>query len=139
MKKIHLIVLLGFFVFPFVLNAQVLTDQQKTLYQNKVIKFTKMKKTGMGLTFGGVALSVAGVIVMNNSDYFDSIYPTDNQASEWLLGYLTFAVGIGATAGGITLWSIGGSKMKKYTQKLNSFSLNLNPAPHQLISLSYRF
>ena len=139
MKKINIIILLGFFIFPFVLNAQVLTDQQKTLYQNKVIKFTKMKKTGMGLTFGGIALSVAGVIVMNNSDFFDSVYPTDEQYTEWALGYLVCAVGIGATAGGITLWSIGGSKVRKYNQKLDSFSLNLNPSPRQFISLAYRF
>lgn len=139
MKKICIIILLGFINFPFVLNAQVLTDQQKSLYENKVISFTKMKHTGIGLTIGGAALSVAGIAIMSNSGYIDSYYSSDDEATQWALGYLTLLAGIGATAGGITLWSIGGSKVKQYNHKLNSLSLNLNPAPRQIVSLAYRF
>lgn len=139
MKKIHLIILLGFFTFPFVLNAQVLTDQQKSLYEYKVIRFTKMKHTGVGLTIGGAILSVAGVAMIVNSGYLESNSTSDDGAGLYLLGYLSTSLGVGMTAGGIVLWTIGGRKTKEYNQKLNSFSLNLNPASHQLVSLSYRF
>jgi hypothetical protein len=140
MKKLITIILLGMFIFPGMLHGQELKDQQKSLYQNKVYKFTKMKKNGIGLTFGGVILTAGGIAMMTNSGY-DSSYYSDSVdgAGEWLLGYLTAAVGIGATVGGITLWSIGNSKAKSYNKRLNSLSLNLNPAPKQMISLSYRF
>lgn len=139
MKKTHLIILLGFFIFPFVLKAQVLTDQQKSLYEYKVVKFTKMKRTGIGLTIGGAILSVAGVVMVVNSGYLGSDSTSDDGAGQYLLGYTTTTLGVGMTAGGIVLWTIGSSKTKQYNQKLNSFSLNLNPTPRQMVSLAYRF
>ena len=150
------IILLGIFILPLVLKAQVVTGQQKPLYQNypspdqqrslyqkKVISFTKMKRTGIYLTFGGVVLSVAGIAMMVNSGYdpyYDPYYPTsDEGAGLYLFGYFNAIAGVTATAGGITLWTIGGSKVKKYNQKLNSVYLNLNPAPRKIVSFTYRF
>jgi hypothetical protein len=138
MKKIIIIILLGIFTFPFLSQAQVI-DQKKVLYQNKITSFTKMKHTGIGLTIGGVLVSVAGIAILAGSDYDPYDYTSTSGEDEWILGYLTTCVGIGATTGGIVLWSIGGSNVKKYQHKLNSVSLNVNPAPRQMISLTYRF
>jgi Trk-type K+ transport system membrane component len=138
MPKLIVLLLLGVIAFPILLQGQVYTDKQKTLYENKVYKFTKMKRTGFALTVGGVAATVAGIMTMSNSGYINSYHSIGDQSVQWLVGYITTIVGIEATAGGITLWSIGNSKAKSYNKRLNSLSLNLNPAPKQMISLSYR-
>ena len=133
------IVLIWLFILPFALQAQEIPYQQKLLYQNKIVSYTKMKTAGIVLTFGGTILSVAGIAMMANSGY-DPYYPMSDAGYEkYVSGYLIAVLGISATAGGITLWSIGGSKVKKYTQKLNSISLNINPVPRQLFSIAYRF
>lgn len=140
MKKIIIIILLGIFILPNLLQAQVL-DQKKAIYQKKVISFTKMKNTGVGLTFGGVLVTIAGVAIMAGSDYDPYVSSTnsDGGSGKWLLGYVSACVGVGATAGGIVLWSIGRSKARGYQKKLNSLSLNLNPGKLQMFSLAYRF
>jgi hypothetical protein len=145
MKKIIIVILLGIFTFPNLLQAQVL-DQKKSLYQKKVISFTKMKRTGVGLTIGGALLTVGGIAMMVSSDYnaydsnmYDYSATSDDGAGEWILGYVTTCVGVGATTGGIVLWSMGGSRVRSYQKKLNSLSLNLNPGQYQMFSLAYRF
>lgn len=145
MKTIIIIILLGIFTFPFLSQAQVL-DQKKAIYQKKVISFTKMKRSGVGLTIGGAILTVGGIALMadgakqtNNYDPYDSYSTYDDPTSKFMVGYITTCIGVGAVAGGIVLWSIGGSKARGYQKKLNSLSLNLNPGKHQLFSLAYRF
>ena len=151
------IILLGIFILPFVLEAQVVPNQQKPLYQNypspderktlyqkKVISFTKMKRTGIYLTFGGVALSVAGLAMMVNSGfdpyYYDPYFPSsDDGAGLYYFGYINAVTGFTAIGGGITFWVIGSSRVKSYKQKLNSVYLNLNPASRQIVSFTYRF
>lgn len=142
MKKIIIVILIGIIAFPYLLQAQVL-DQKKSLYQKKVISFTKMKRTGVGLTIGGAILTIGGIAMMvdgaNNyveSDYYSS---SDDLPAKFYLGYLTTIVGGTATTGGIVLWAIGGSRVRSYQKKLNSLSLNLNPGKHQIFSLAYRF
>lgn len=143
MKNLIAIILLGMLIFPSVLYGQELKDRQKSLYQNKVYKFTKMKKTGIGLTFGGAILTAGGIAMMvNGADEYindDSYSSTDLYPTSFYVGYVGAILGGAATTGGIVMWSIGGSKARSYSKRLNSLSLNLNPAPKQIISLSYRF
>jgi len=143
MKKLIAIILLGMFIFPGMLHGQDLKEQQRSLYQNKAYKFTKMKKTGIGLTFGGAILTAGGIAMMVNgaNDYVDddSYSSSDLLPTSFYVGYIGAILGGAATTGGIVMWSIGGSKAKSYNNRLNSLSLNLNPAPKQMISLSYRF
>lgn len=145
MKKNIIIILLGIFTFPNLLQAQLL-DQKKAIYQKKVISFSKMKRTGVGLTIGGAILTVGGIALMvdgakqaNHYDSYNSYSTSDDPTGEFVLGYLATCIGVGATSGGIVLWSIGGSKARSYQKKLNSVSLNLNPGKHQMFSLAYRF
>jgi hypothetical protein len=133
-----IVLLMWIFIFPLVLKAQVSINQQKLLYQNKVISFTKMKHAGIAMTFGGAIVTVAGIAVMSNSGY-DPNYPTSEAYDKFLSGYLITILGVAATGGGITFWAIGDSKTKKYKQKLNSVSLNINPVPGKLVSIAYRF
>jgi hypothetical protein len=144
MKKI-IIILLGIFTFPFLSQAQVL-DQKKSLYQKKVISFAKMKRAGVGLTIGGAILTVGGIVLMadgakqaNHYDSYNSYSTSDDPTGEFIVGYLTTCIGVGAITGGIVLWTISGSRARNYQKKLNSISLNLNPGKHQLFSLAYRF
>ena len=146
MKKIIIIILLGMFIFPYFLQAQVL-DTKKSLYQNKVISFTKMKRTGVGITIGGTILTAVGIGLMvdavNKSNNYGTTnyYSTDSndRVDEALIGYVGFFVGVAATGTGIALWAIGGSRAKNYQKKMNLVSLNLNSANHQIFSLAYHF
>jgi hypothetical protein len=126
-----------------VLQGQVISDQQKDLYQKKVYKFKKMKSTGVAITFGGAILTAGGIAMMiKGADEYvnnDSYSSTDLYPTSFYVGYVGAILGGAATTGGIVMWSIGGSKARSYSKRLNSLSLNLNPAPKQMISLSYRF
>jgi hypothetical protein len=143
MKKLIAIILFGMFIFPLVLQGQVISDQQKDLYQKKVYKFKKMKSTGVAVTFGGAILTAGGIAMMiKGADEYvnnDSYSSTDLYPTSFYVGYVGAILGGAATTGGIVMWSIGGSKARSYSKRLNSLSLNLNPAPKQMISLSYRF
>lgn len=143
MKKLIAIILFGMFIFPLVLQGQVISDQQKDLYQKKVYKFKKMKSTGVAITFGGAILTAGGIAMMiKGADEYvnnDSYSSTDLYPTSFYVGYIGAILGGAATTGGIVMWSIGGSKARSYSKRLNSLSLNLNPAPKQMISLSYRF
>ena len=98
-----------------------------------------MKNVGIGLTIGGAVLTIVGINSMSNAVATDPDLVTDEGASKFAVGYLATILGVTATGGGITLWAIGASKKRSYTTKLNSISLNLNPAPRRMVSLAYRF
>jgi hypothetical protein len=146
MKVKTIIILSALMISSFIMHAQ---DQQKLLYQAKVEKYTKMKHAGVGLTIGGAVLTGIGIGLMVdgirkvNNDLYDPYDPNSSDSAdgsgEALIGYLGFVLGVSTTTTGIILWSVGSSKSNKYQQRLNSISLNLNPARHQMISLAYRF
>ncbi len=144
MKKIILFILLALFAAPYSMQAQELQQKQK-FYENKVIKFTKMKHAGVGLTICGTVLTVAGIGLMadgaikNENLEYDMYSPEYNEGSaEILLGLCSSVIGISAISGGVVLWVIGSSKANKYNH-LRSFSFNLDPAPNQIFTLAYRF
>lgn len=145
MKKAVILILLGLFAFPYALQAQLQSnEQQRHFYQDKVVKFSKMKRSGVGLTICGTILTVAGIGMVTESAYrlyndtHDAPYQQDAE-TEMALGFCATAVGLTATSGGIVLWIIGASKSNKYRKNLRYFSFDLNPAPNQMLSLAYRF
>jgi len=138
MKKAIVFIMLCVCVSQFTLQAQD-QNQRKYLYESKIHQFTNMRNAGVGLTIGGAILTIVGISSMSNAIAADPDLATDAGVSKFTTGYWVTMLGVTAAGGGITLWAIGGSKIRSYTKKLNSVSLNLNPSPYHLVSLAYRF
>lgn len=123
------------------LNAQ---ESQKDFYWNKAAKYGRMKNAGVGLTIGGIITTVIGVKLLsdavsdelNNNNYGTS---NDDNSGKYLGGLVFTELGVGMTAGGIVLWSIGGAKKNKYLSKVKSLSFELNPESSRKLSLTYKF
>lgn len=117
--------------------------QPEDLYLRKIITYNKMKNTGIGLTVGGVILTVVGIgiLVDEANTEIDNNYNYNYSPNEEriLLGVVSTELGIGLTAAGVVLWSIGGSKQAKYSKKLKALTLSLNNEPGKKLCLSYRF
>lgn len=136
MKKIFLLIVLGIIAFQVSVTAQV---DQKALYQKKIKSYSNMKGAGIGLTIGGVVMTIIGINVIASAPEDDyNTYEIEGE-DQILGGVVLTEVGVIMVGGGITLWAIGGSKKAKYTRKLNALCLNLNPSIHQKFSLAYRF
>lgn len=142
MKKHIILILFGILAFQMSAKAQE-DEEYKTIYREKIARFTNMKNAGIGLTIGGAVLTVFGITsisesinMMNNSNSTSS----DNAAvAKYLTGMICTELGIVMTAGGITFWTIGASKRNKYIRKLNSVSLKLDPNPSRALSFVYQF
>ncbi|MFH1121939.1 MAG: hypothetical protein V1775_19130 [Bacteroidota bacterium] len=144
MKKALAIAVFMVLAFQMIVPAQV---SREDIYRKKIKSYTRMRNTGVVLTITGAVFTVAGVGLMvdgmnKDLDSYDSYDPyetSDEALTEMTVGLLAFYAGLFMDTGGIVLWSIGGSKKRSYTRKLNAISLNLNPDPRQTLSLSVRF
>jgi hypothetical protein len=136
MKLKPFLILLVVFASHFKSQAQ---DDKKWLYEHKVQSFTTMRNAGIGLTIGGTILTIVGISSMSNALAADPNLVTEEMASKYAWGAIGAGLGMTAAGGGIVLWAIGASKKNLYLHKLNSLSLNLNPAPRHLVSIAYRF
>lgn len=137
MKKLFLFCLTSILLTNFNLNAQV---NQKDLFNSKIIKFNKLRNSGVGLTIGGVVLTTVGIVVLSKSEIFDMNSPNYGEADgNYFLGSLGISLGAASIAGGITMWVIGANKTDYYNKKLNQLSLDFNSNPKQIISLTYHF
>jgi hypothetical protein len=136
MKTFFILTFIACFSATLTLHAQ---DQKKYLYQSKIHSYTNMKNAGIGMTAGGAILSIIGISTMSSALNTDPDMETDEGLSKFTNGYLVTVLGVAVTGGGVTLWAIGGSKKRSYTEKLNALSLQLKPAPTQMLALSWRF
>jgi hypothetical protein len=142
MKNLTLLIVAVLFCSFTNLNAQ---ESQKDFYWKKAAKFERMKNVGVGLTLGGIVATVIGVKLIsdaaseevNNNNYYGS--GTDDNSGRYLGGVLFTELGVGMTAGGIVLWSIGGAKKNKYLAKAKSLSFELNPESTRKLSFTYKF
>jgi hypothetical protein len=139
MKKLFVLIVTAILAFQMSVSAQEYT--KKNLYTKKVVSYGKMKNAGIGLTVGGVVLTVIGIATISNAATmpYDTQDEMDAADTKLILGTYAATFGIIATGGGITLWAIGGSKKRSYMNKLNSLSLNLNSSLYQKFSLAYCF
>jgi hypothetical protein len=146
MKKISLVlVLVCVSVFVFGQQQQFNADNQ-TLYTNKIKHFHSMKSAGQALTFGGTALVVIGLVVLENASNNDSFNNNTNGTSNSGLngsiagGLVTYLVGAGCVGAGVPLWIVGGINQGRYERKLDSLSLKIKVNPHSAgLALCYRF
>jgi hypothetical protein len=123
-------------------------DKYRQLYKSKVITYTKMHRGGLVMTGFGAGSTIAGIALLASipSEYWDTnngYYTIPNQDKYDLQaaeGVIFLGIGIGLLAGGITLSSIGGYKVRSYRHKLDNLSMGVICAPNrQGLSLTYRF
>ena len=113
------------------LNAPHLYDKYKTE--------STLKSVGVGMTIGGVALSVLGAAVADKETVKEGGTTTVYLSGP---GAGVFSVGIISTVVGTPLWIIGGTKRKKtrndYLREFGySMHVPVQPSPYlQLISTS---
>jgi len=134
-RTIIFLILLGVFALPYALSAQ---EQPKNLYQDQIIKYTKIKKTGRGIFFGGVALTAIGTGVTLGSMYNFHSRTEESVNTQANAGGILLLAGIATMAGGTVVW-VKGTKNVNRLNKSRSVSFNLNPNPNQILSLAYRF
>jgi hypothetical protein len=128
--------------------SQTGQDKYRQLYKNKVITYTKMHRGGLVMTGFGAGSAIAGVALLASipSEYWNTnngYYTMPNQDKydmQAAQGVIFLGVGIGLLAGGITLSSIGGYKVRSYRHKLDNLSMGVICTPkRQGLSLTYRF
>jgi hypothetical protein len=120
------------------------TNSDKALYEQKIIKYTRMKRTGTVLTIAGGVLTTVGVVILSNSSYSTVSngygYSETHTEGNPGLGVLCFITGTGGLGAGIPLMIVGSKAKRKYEDKLQSLSLKLNVNPnHKGFALTYRF
>ena len=123
-----------------------LNERRAKTYQQKIESYTKLKRTGIGLGLAGGVLSVTGIVMVSNADwettpnsYGGGSSKTTND-SEGVTGVLMLLVGVPLAATGIVLGSIGSSKVRKYREKLEDVSLNIDYSQQNKgFTLCYRF
>ncbi len=119
------------------------TEMTRLAYnEDKYQKFKKMRTTGMVLTGVGAGLITTGIILISSGNseknnfgnnggtiYVDDLTPGDRKI---VGGVFCIIFGTLSTGGGITLWTIGNNKMKKYS------ALNLQSTKNGL-GVAYSF
>jgi hypothetical protein len=138
MKTIVCILLIMILGIPSI--AQI--NEDRALYQQKVIKYTKMKNTGTALIVTGGILFTVGVIVLANSSittYESGTGYTDTEGAPYF-GAIATVVGMGGLGAGIPLAIVGSKSKRKYEAKLQALSLRIQANPkYSGLTLAYRF
>ena len=126
----------------FIFSSQAQQNDEKAFYQQRLEKFKRIKKVGVGLTaVGGVALC-AGLILAANDDADDfSTNPYSNQKDEGLSpGEITAISSVFLIGPGIPLWIVGSQGQSKYHAKLRTVSLKPGIKSQSVaITLTFKF
>jgi hypothetical protein len=137
----YLFAVLLFFFCDQAIGQQI--QDKKLTYELKVMKFKKMKTTGVVMTVAGTVMTVVGISMINGSDQGtttsngQTVY---NDDPKFATGAVLFVIGVPVAGAGIVLWSIGGSKARSYQRKLDGLTLNLKMTPMQSgLSFVYKF
>ena len=127
------------------LNAPNLnTPDNKLFYAGKVEKYRKMKGTGATLTVMGGILLVVGVATLLNvssNTYVNSYGSTQTTTSgNAATGAVAYLLGLGGLGAGIPLWIVGAHQQRKYSKRLEGFTLRFNMNPQgKGLTLACRF
>lgn len=140
MKTIVCILLVVILGIPTI--AQI--NQDKALYEQKVIKYTKMKKTGTALAVLGGILFTTGTIVMLNSSVttIEDGYGHTETYTEGApyFGAAVFVLGMGGLGAGIPLAIVGSKSKRKYEARVEALSFRIQANPkYSGLTLAYRF
>ena len=120
-------------------------ESQRSLYERKIVSYTKLKKTGWTLAGAGAVSTILGIVLIQNADWDTTTNSYGQQQSTSsdpaaFAGVLGITIGIPATITGIILGSIGNKKQKQYMYKLErlNFGYQRNDDFNSL-RLTYRF
>src|SRR5258706_13178442 len=133
-----------FIIFIFSLAGQLIAQQDRNFIEQKIQHYTKMKKTGTGLTIAGGALTIVGIALMSSAKYetttnFYGQQQTTSHDPNAVGGALCLLGGLGMAGAGIPLMAVGSSRVKKYTAQLNTLSLNLKFTPQGQAGIGFTY
>ena len=149
MKTKLLITLLLTIIFSNISEAQYYqqssNDNNRTLYQNKVVKYKKMETIGKTMAISGTVATVLGIVLINNTEWIETTdyygntqYTADSNNAA--IGVLSILVGIPLGIAGSVIGIIGHNKKKQYLSKLSNFAFDIITTPKQnSIKLTYNF
>jgi hypothetical protein len=123
-----------------IIQSMAQHQDDKAFYQNRIQKFQRIKKLGVGLTaVGGVALIAGLVIDANNRDNSTSIHPTQEE-DRLTVGEVTAIGSLFLIGPGIPLCIVGSKGESKYKAKLRAVSVLPNITSLQVgVTLAYNF
>src|SRR5258706_14897128 len=129
---------------PYSPSPNLNTPDNKLFYAGKVEKYRKMKGTGATLTVVGGILLVVGIATLVNAtsnsytnSYGTTSTSTSNNAATGAVAYL---LGLGGLGAGIPLWIVGAHQQRKYSKRLEAFTLRFNMNPQgKGLTLACRF
>jgi len=97
----------------------------------------KMQTTGMILTFGGIAASIAGSVAIssNNNTYNTSLSSDRNNNNAG--GVILYIAGVGCIGAGVPIWIVGVSKKGKAKRNFDSqYYSSKSVLPHFQLNVS---
>lgn len=120
-------------------------NDNRALYERKIVTYTKMKKTGWTVAAVGTGVTILGVILINSADwetttnmYGQSQTTTDDPAG--VLGIVGVTIGIPSAIAGVVIGIIGGSKQNEYMHKLERLDMSFQKQSDiNMFRLAYRF
>jgi hypothetical protein len=129
---------------PYSPSPNLNTPDNKLFYAGKVEKYRKMKGTGATLTVVGGILLVVGIATLVNAtsssytnSYGSTQTSTSGNAGAGAVAYLLGVAGLGA---GIPLWIVGAHQQRKYSKRLEGFTLRFNVNPQNKgVTVACRF
>ena len=123
-----------------IIQSMAQHQDDKAFYQNRIQKFQRIKKLGVGLTaVGGVALIAGLVIDASNRDNSTSIHPTQEE-DRLTVGEVTAIGSLFLIGPGIPLCIVGSKGESKYKAKLRAVSVLPNITSLQVgVTLAYNF
>jgi len=117
---------------PYSPSPNLNTPDNKLFYAGKVEKYRKMKGTGATLTVVGGILLVVGIATLVNatSNSYNSYGTTQTSTSgNAAAGAVAYLLGLGGLGAVIPLWIVGAHRQRKYSKRLEGFTLRFNVNP----------
>jgi hypothetical protein len=123
-------------------------QDERQFYEHKIQSYSHMRSAGWtmaGIGSGGVIIGSVLLSTLPDGYWDDDYYGDDvddevDHVFQAVSGVVVLAIGIGLSAGGITLASISSHKLSTYRSKLNNLSLGVICTPsRQGLTLTYRF
>lgn len=123
--------------------SQVVRD--RAFYEQKAIRYNRMKNTGAALTVTGSILTVVGMVCLSTADWetTEDMYGNSQRTasgSKAVGGAVSLVAGVGFLGAGIPLAIIGSKNKRKYESKAQSLSFRFNAKPNNTgLVLTYKF